>query len=75
MKSALSVSVSRLRTLLWGGAAFILITLWAVMRLTGQGDWTAFDYVAASLLLGEFALDSNSPCAYLQLGPTESPQS
>ena len=52
MKSALSVSVSRLRSLLWGGAAFILMTLWAVMRLTGQGDWTAFDYVAASLLLG-----------------------
>ena len=40
-----------MRTLIWGGAALILLTLWSVMRLTGQGNWTAFDFVVAALLL------------------------
>ena len=60
MKLPFFASFSRLHTLIWGGAALILLTLWSVMRLTGQGDWTAFDYVVAALLLG-------SVCAGLEL--------
>jgi len=60
MKLPFFASLSRLHTLIWGGAALILLTLWSVMRLTGQGDWTAFDYVVAALLLG-------SVCAGLEL--------
>lgn len=50
----------RLRTLIWGGASLMLFTLWLVMRLTGQGNWTVFDFVVAALLLG-------SVCAGLEL--------
>lgn len=50
----------RLRTLIWGGAALTLLTLAMVMRLTGQGDWTAFDYVVAASLLA-------AVCAGLEL--------
>jgi hypothetical protein len=51
MKISFFTSTLRMRTLIWGGAALILLTLWSVMRLTGQGNWTAFDFVVAALLL------------------------
>lgn len=60
MKLPFFASFSRLHTLIWGGAALILLTLWSIMRITGQGDWTAFDYVVAALLLG-------SVCAGVEL--------
>ncbi len=60
MKLPFFVSLSRMRTLIWGGAALILLTLWSVMQFMDQGNWTAFDYVVAALLLG-------SVCAGLEL--------
>ncbi len=60
MKLPFFVSLSRLRTLIRGGAVLILLTLWSVMQFMDQGNWTAFDYVVAALLLG-------SVCAGLEL--------
>lgn len=60
MKSPFLASPPRLRILIWGGAALTLLTLALVMQLTGQGNWTAFDYVVAALLLA-------AVCAGLEL--------
>lgn len=60
MKTSFFESPLRLRALTWGGAALTLLTLWLVMRLTGQGNWTAFDFVIAALLLA-------SVCAGIEL--------
>ena len=40
------------RIALWSGALLALATPWFLMRLTGQGAWTAFDFVVFGVMVG-----------------------
>ncbi len=43
--------IPRWRIPLWSGALLALATPWLLMRFTGQGDWTAFDFVVFGVML------------------------
>lgn len=40
------------RIALWSGALFALAIPWLLMRFTGEGVWTAFDFVAFGVMVG-----------------------
>lgn len=60
MTSALPPSRSplwrRMRWLVWGGAAALLLLPWVAMQFTSEVDWTGFDFVAMGLMLGSVCL-------------------
>lgn len=49
-KSLSSLPVWRIA--LWSGALLALATPWFLMRYTGQGAWTAFDFVVFGVMVG-----------------------
>ena len=52
----------RVRPLVWGGAASLLLAPWVAMQLDVQGvDWTPFDFVVMGVLLA-------SACGLYELG-------
>ena len=40
------------RMLLWAGGLLALATPWLLMRFTGRGAWTAFDFVVFGVMVG-----------------------
>lgn len=44
------------RVVLWTVAALALLAPWLLMRITGQGDWTAFDFAVFGVMLGTVCL-------------------
>lgn len=51
MKRSLYLTTRRWRVALWAGALIALATPWVLMRLTGQGHWTEFDFVVFGVML------------------------
>lgn len=51
MQSSSPLPIPVWRIALWGGALLALATPWLLMRLTGQGAWTAFDFAVFGVML------------------------
>ena len=52
MKNLPLLSTPFWRIALWSGAVLALATPWLMMRFTGQGAWTAFDFVVFGVMVG-----------------------
>lgn len=61
----------RVRWLVWGGAACLLLSPWIAMRFTTEVDWTALDFAVMGAMLGsaciafEVALHAGRSHAYV----------